>query len=116
MSDDANDLKALLLEVLTTVRDIKSAHEKRFDAIEQRLDHMSGRQDQMAEWQGQITGQLDQVRGDLRGMAGLLTQSVSEQKQIEEMVGNIRLKEIGRLDGRIDQLSMDVALSRRGAA
>ncbi|HEY0835008.1 MAG TPA: hypothetical protein VGE72_13970 [Azospirillum sp.] len=36
-----------------------------------------------------------------------------EQRQIKEMLGVVRLKEIGRLDGRIDQLAMDVALGRK---
>lgn len=36
-----------------------------------------------------------------------------EQRQMKEMLGVVRLKEIGRLDGRIDQLAMDVALGRK---
>ena len=36
-----------------------------------------------------------------------------EQRQIKEMIGVVRLKEIGQLDGCIDQLAMDVALGRK---
>lgn len=41
-----------------------------------------------------------------------LRQMKDEQRQMKEMLSFVRLKEIGRLDGRIDQLAQDVALGR----
>jgi len=49
------------------------------------------------------TGRLEDEQRQMR----------DEQRQMKEMLGVVRLKEIGRLDGRIDQLAMDVALGRK---
>ena len=86
MPDQSDDLKPLLLEVLRTVQTIKADHEKRFDRLEERFDRINGRLDRMVGRSGELT---------------------SEQTLI---------KEIGRLDGRIDQLTLELTLGRRGAA
>ncbi|KAA0683442.1 hypothetical protein [Roseomonas genomospecies 6] len=39
-----------------------------------------------------------------------------EQRQMKEMIGVLRMREIGRLDGRIDQLTLEVGLGRKPAA
>lgn len=52
---------------------------------------------------------LELVREELRPVK-------DEQRQMKEMPGDIWQREISRLDGRIDQLAMDVALGRKPAA
>ena len=59
---------------------------------------------------------LDRVEEEQREMKVDLREVRDEQRQMKEMLGAIRMREIGRLDGRIDQLAMDVALGRKPAA
>lgn len=39
-----------------------------------------------------------------------------EQRQIREALDLVRLKEVGRIDGRMDQLTMDLVLRRKLSA
>lgn len=52
-----------------------------------------------------LDDELRQIKDEQRQMK-------DEQRQMREMLSVVRLKEIGRLDGRIDQLAQDVALGR----
>lgn len=54
-----------------------------------------------------------EMKEELRQIKDEQRQMKDEQRQMKEMLGVVRLKEIGRLDGRIDQLAMDVALGRK---
>ena len=60
----------------------------------------------------QIKGELGLVKGELGLVKGELGLVKDEQRQMKEMLGTVRLKEVARLDGRIDQLAQDVALGR----
>lgn len=63
-----------------------------------------------------LEGRIDGVEGRMDGLEGEFRTFKDEQRQMKDMLGNMRLKEIARLDGRIDQLAMDVALGRKPAA
>ncbi|MEI8394590.1 MAG: hypothetical protein WCF85_07635 [Rhodospirillaceae bacterium] len=84
-------------EVLTTQRE----HGRRLDRIEQRLDGVEQRLDRMEPRLDRMEPTLDRVAG--------------EQQQVKEMLAGVRLREIGRLDGRIDQLAQDVGFARRAS-
>jgi len=45
-----------------------------------------------------------------------LAKVIAEHQEIKELLGEIGLREMGRLGGRIDQLAQDVAFGHRGAA
>ncbi|HYD68011.1 hypothetical protein [Azospirillum sp.] len=60
-----------------------------------------------------IDATVTRVEAEQCEMKEELRQIKDEQRQMKEMLGVVRLKEIGRLDGRIDQLAMDVALGRK---
>ena len=109
MADSSEELKGLLLEVLKTVQEIKQDHGARLDRIETRLDRIE--KDHGARLD-RIETRLDQNQAD---HTERLDRIESEQRQIKEMIGVVRLREIGRLDGRIDQLSMDAALGRKAS-
>jgi len=63
-----------------------------------------------------LEGRMDRLEGRMDGLEGRMDGLEDGQRQMKEMLGNMRLKEIGRIDGRIDQLAMDVALGRKPAA
>lgn len=56
-----------------------------------------------------LEGRVERLEDDMQQVKG-------EQRQMKEMLGDMWLKESARLDGRIDQLAMDVALGRKPAA
>ena len=75
--------------------------------------------DDIARLEGRIDGvevRIGGVEGRMDGLEGEFRTFKDEQRQMKDMLGNMRLKEIARLDGRIDQLAMDVALGRKPAA
>jgi predicted nuclease with TOPRIM domain len=94
-----DDLKAVLGNILTVVESTRSeVTTLRSEVTALREDH--GRKLEALQTGQDAQGQhLDRVETELR--------------QVKEMVGSIRLREVARLDGRIDQLAQDVALSRR---
>ena len=95
---------------------------RRFDevlptlATKQDLGRIETRLDRIEDEQRHMKGELHQMKHDLNQVKSDLHQVKDEQRQMKEMLGNVRLKEVARLDGRIDQLAMDVALSRKPAA
>jgi len=52
-----------------------------------------------------LEGRMERVEDEQHAMH-------DEQRQMNEMLGIVHMKEIARLDGRIDQLAQDVALGR----
>ena len=64
----------------------------------------------------QMKGEMRQFKDEQLQMKDEMRQFKDEQRQMKEMLSVVRLKEIGRLDGRIDQLAQDVALGRNTAA
>jgi len=56
------------------------------------------------------------TKADIARLEDEQRQMKDEQRQMKEMLSVVRLKEIGRLDGRIDQLAQDVALGRNPTA
>lgn len=86
-----DDLKPLLLQLLTKV-----------DAI----------QTDVAGLKTDVGGLKADVAALRVGQARL----EEDNRQIKEMLGIVRMREIARLDGRIDQLAQDVALGRKSAA
>lgn len=89
------------LPTLATKDDVARL-ETRVDRLEQSVDRLEGRMDRLDQSVDRLERNMDQF-GD-------------EQRQMKEMVGVLRMREIGRLDGRIDQLTLEVGLGRKPAA
>ncbi|HYH18604.1 MAG TPA: hypothetical protein VD995_08285 [Azospirillum sp.] len=89
------ELKSMLTLLLDKVERIEASN-ARLEATTARLEATTERLEATTERLDARTERLE-----------------DEQRQIKEMIGVVRLKEIGRLDGRIDQLAMDVALGRK---
>ncbi|CAK0758747.1 conserved hypothetical protein [uncultured Gammaproteobacteria bacterium] len=99
MADD--EVKSLLLQVLRTVEEIKTEHGR----------HLAEHGRYLAE-HGQHLAEHGQ---HLANHGQRLTAIEAEQRQIKSMIGGLVVKEVARLDGRIDQLAQDTALGRRSA-
>ncbi len=65
-----------------------------------------------------IWQELGRIDSNLREFGGLLQSFGREQQHMQEMEADLPLREIGRLDGRIDELTQVVtmALVNRPAA
>ncbi|MBP2291948.1 hypothetical protein [Azospirillum rugosum] len=57
-----------------------------------------------------------ETRADVVRLEQRMGRFEDEQRQMKEMLGIVRMREIGRLDGRIDQLTLDVGLGRQSTA
>ncbi|MEI8395830.1 MAG: hypothetical protein WCF85_13905 [Rhodospirillaceae bacterium] len=85
--NNPDDLKPLLLQLIKTVNEIKQEH-----------------------------GSILAEHGKILAEHGKRFDQIDEQlRQVKEMVGIVRLREVARLDGRIDQLAQDIALDRHAA-
>jgi len=116
MADD--DLKSLIgalvqrldtiLPTLATKDDIArlEAGQARLEA---RVDRLEEGQARLEDGQARMEARASRLEEGQARMEG-------EQRQIKEMLGVVRMKDVARLDGRIDQLAMDVALGRKPAA
>jgi len=64
----------------------------------------------------QLLNKTDTILTDVANLKDGQSRLEEDMRQVKEMLGVVRLKEISRLDGRIDQLSLDVSLLRKTAA
>lgn len=94
----SDDLKPLLLQLLTKT-----------DTI---LNDVAVLKTDVSGLKTDVSGLKTDVANLKDGQARL----EEDIRQVKEMLGIVRLKEVSRLDGRIDQLSLDVSLLRKAAA
>lgn len=57
-----------------------------------------------------------ELKTDVAGLKAGQARLEDDNRQIKEMLGAVRMREIARLDGRIDQLTLDVGLGRTRVA
>lgn len=115
------ELKTLLTVLLDKVERVEAqmpnlATKTDITRLEGRIDGLEGRIDGLDARMGGLDGRMGGLESRMDRMEGEFRTFKDEQRQMKEMLGNMRLKEIARLDGRIDQLAMDVALGRKPAA
>lgn len=115
------ELKTLLTVLLDKVERVEAqmptlATKSDIVRLEGRIDKLEGRVGGLEGQVGGLEGQVGGLKGQVGSLEGEFRTFKDEQRQMKEMLGNMRLKEIARLDGRIDQLAMDVALGRKPAA
>jgi hypothetical protein len=101
------EMKSLLTVLLDKVEriDAKMATKDDIARLDDELHQIKGELGLVKDEQRQMKDGMLQLKDEQRRMN-------DEQRQMKEMLGNVRLKEVARLDGRIDQLAQDVALGR----
>ncbi len=96
------------LPTLATKDDVARL-ETRVDRLEQSVDRLEQSVDRLDQSMDRLEDRMDRLERNM-------DQFGEEQRQMKEMVGVLRMREIGRLDGRIDQLTLEVGLGRKPAA
>jgi len=101
VSDD-DDLRGILGQILTVVEGTRSD-----------VSNLKGDVAALQAGQDALLVDVTTLQAGQEEQGQRLGRIETELRQVKEMVGSIRLREVARLDGRIDQLAQDVAFSRR---
>lgn len=103
------------LPTLATKDDVARL-ETRVDRLEQSVDRLEQSVDRLDQSVDRLDQSMDRLEDRMDRLERNMDQFGEEQRQMKEMVGVLRMREIGRLDGRIDQLTLEVGLGRKPAA
>ena len=117
------ELKSLLELILAKVGQIDELRAK-VDELSAKVDELGANVDELGAMRpkvdqiAEIRAKVDRIEETLPTLAAKadIARLEDEQRQIKEMLGTMRLREIGRLDGRIDQLTMEFNLFRKSDA
>lgn len=124
--DGTDDLKPLLLQLLqktdTILADVSGLKTDvsglKVDVSSLKTD-VSGLKADVSSLKADVStlkADVSTLKVDVSSLRAGQARLEDEMRQIKEVVGITRTREIARLDGRIDQLAMDVALGRNQTA
>ena len=111
LRDEATSLTAKI----DAIAAVQAEHGKKLDEHGKKLDEHSNKFDEHSNKFDEQGKKLDVLTEITETHSQRLTAIEAEQRQIKSMVGGLVVKEVARLDGRIDQLAQDTALGRRAS-
>lgn len=105
----AEELKPLILTLIDKMDEMLTLQRQHGGDIAQLKTDVARLDAKVEQVDAKLTAKIERVDAKVERVDANLR---DEMRQVKEVAGATRLKEIARLDGRIDQLTLDVGLGR----